>query len=90
MGWHFFGLTCTDGGVAAQASACGALALGPPLVEVIDVAANGGKLGGLGGGVAVGRCCGGGADEDEVRRVADTRLSRTSGPWVAGPWLWSS
>jgi hypothetical protein len=64
--------------------------VGSDMAEGIEAAANGGKWGGLGGGAAVGGCCGGGADEDDERRVADNRLSRASGPRVAGPWLRSS
>jgi hypothetical protein len=55
--------------------------VGSNMAEGIDAAANGGERAMLGGGAA---------DEDEERRVADTRLSRASGPRVAGPWLRSS
>jgi hypothetical protein len=55
--------------------------VGSVMAEGIDVAANGGERAGWVGGTA---------DGDEERLVADTRLSRVSGPRVAGPRLRSS
>jgi len=53
---------------------------------VLAVAADGGL------GFAAASCVvdGAAAAEGEDRRDRDTRLSRTSGPRVAGPWLRSS
>jgi hypothetical protein len=52
--------------------------VGSDMAEGIDAAANGGERAVRGGGAV---------DEDELRLVADTRLSRASGPRVADPWL---
>jgi len=64
--------------------------VGSAMADVTEAAADGGERGGLDGGVEVGGCCGNGAEEDEERLEADTRLSRTSAPKTGGPRLWSS
>ena len=64
--------------------------VGSAMADVTEAAADGGERGGLDGGVEVGGCCGNGAEEDEERLEADTRLSRASRPRVAGPWLRNS
>ena len=64
--------------------------VGSAMADVTEAEADGGERGGLGGGVEVEGCCGNGAEEDEERLEADTRLSRASRPRVAGPWLRSS
>jgi hypothetical protein len=94
-GFSFWSSTtdvCRDATVVVRVSIILARSavVGSDMAEVIDAADDGGERGGLGGSAAVVRCCGGGADEDEERRVVDTRLSRTSGPRVDGPWLRSS
>jgi hypothetical protein len=83
---------CRDATVVVRVSIIFARSavVGSDMAEGIDTTANGGERGGLGGGAALGGCCGGGEDEDKERRVADTRLSRASGPRVADPWLRSS
>jgi hypothetical protein len=59
------------------------------MAEVTNTAADGGVFGGLGGGVEIAGWCDA-AEDDEERLEADTRLSRTSGLRVDGPWLRSS